>query len=420
MGRLTPALSFMHDRLKTLAEKRSRPSAQDRVLAAAYRCFDEFGPVKTTIEDIAKEADVTRRTVYKYFPNKEEILATIYRLEGQKLDAKVLRIAERGGDIAEALTDSIEVSLRTVLKTPHLRGVVASQNLTSQAAATSSALHQEHRVRWRPLLEPAMASGKLDPRLSLDEVVSWLILSEHILLLRTQGFKEPSAELRRFIRNFIVEPLLAERSRDLAPADRAQDSDQPSPLPAPMLSELEERILQAASSCFLTSGVKKTTLGDVAVAAEVSRRTLYRYFADKNDILEQLVIWHSSAVNREIRVRIGRHLPFEDIVTECLVLAVRIVSERPYLKSFSDDPAVAGRPADPSAPVYRVIRGQWASLFDAAAARGKLAAHLSVDEVVSWLYLAQSLLHTKVDAVSMDDEALRAFISRFIVKPLIA
>ena len=38
----------------------------ERIIRAAYLCFDRYGVRKTTIEDIAKTAGVSRPTVYKH------------------------------------------------------------------------------------------------------------------------------------------------------------------------------------------------------------------------------------------------------------------------------------------------------------------------------------------------------------------
>jgi len=38
---------------------------------AAEACFDKYGIAKTTMDDIAKEAGVSRPTLYRWFPTRE-------------------------------------------------------------------------------------------------------------------------------------------------------------------------------------------------------------------------------------------------------------------------------------------------------------------------------------------------------------
>jgi AcrR family transcriptional regulator len=58
------------------------PSAtRDLILNAAERLIGLLGYSKTTVEDIARAAGVGKRTVYVYFPSKEEVmLCTIDRI----------------------------------------------------------------------------------------------------------------------------------------------------------------------------------------------------------------------------------------------------------------------------------------------------------------------------------------------------
>lgn len=49
-------------------------------------------------------------------------------------------------------------------------------------------------------------------------------------------------------------------------------------------------ILDAALAAFSTYGVAKTTMADIAKAAEVSRPALYQYFDDKEDILVAVLV----------------------------------------------------------------------------------------------------------------------------------
>ena len=65
------------------------------ILAAAERLFAEKGTEKTTMDDIAKEAEYSKATLYVYFQSKEEIIGAIL-LSGMVLLSKKLRDAFRG------------------------------------------------------------------------------------------------------------------------------------------------------------------------------------------------------------------------------------------------------------------------------------------------------------------------------------
>ena len=47
----------------------------DGVIAAARRLFARYGPSKTSVEEIAREAGYSKATVYNYFSGKESVIA---------------------------------------------------------------------------------------------------------------------------------------------------------------------------------------------------------------------------------------------------------------------------------------------------------------------------------------------------------
>lgn len=52
--------------------------------------------------------------------------------------------------------------------------------------------------------------------------------------------------------------------------------------------DLADRILEAAGRLLLSVGARKLSLSDVATVAGVSRPTIYRYFASKEDLIDAL------------------------------------------------------------------------------------------------------------------------------------
>lgn len=86
------------------AQRRAREKALRRkaILAAAKEVFFEQGVSQATVDDVAARAEVSKGTIYLYFPSKESLLAHLL-LEGLTLLLRDLRRAcqRRAGAPAE-------------------------------------------------------------------------------------------------------------------------------------------------------------------------------------------------------------------------------------------------------------------------------------------------------------------------------
>jgi AcrR family transcriptional regulator len=83
------------------------PEVRERLLQATYDCVARWGLAKTTVEDAAREARVSRATVYRYFPGgRDELISAVVgwefagffrRLYEEVSDADTLEeVMERG------------------------------------------------------------------------------------------------------------------------------------------------------------------------------------------------------------------------------------------------------------------------------------------------------------------------------------
>lgn len=82
---------------------------QIEIILAARWCFLNFGFAKTSLDDIAKRAGISRTLVYKTFKNKEEIFKAVFRhwLMAHLPEAEAA--ASRSGDTCARLYDVCRV-----------------------------------------------------------------------------------------------------------------------------------------------------------------------------------------------------------------------------------------------------------------------------------------------------------------------
>ncbi len=100
--------------------------------------------------------------------------------------------------------------------------------------------------------------------------------------------------------------------------------------------ETKRTILEAAAALFAEQGYEQTTTHQVAKAAHVSVGALYRYFADKQAIVEELYLQEVSALRtrllREFSVVELVGQDFQQLVRKTMALTFKVYASRPGLR----------------------------------------------------------------------------------------
>jgi AcrR family transcriptional regulator len=85
----------------------SAPS-RERLLEAAYACVARFGLAKTTMEDVAREAGLSRATVYRYFPaGKDQLVRETVAWEAGRFFDRLTRAVAHQTDLADLVTEAL-------------------------------------------------------------------------------------------------------------------------------------------------------------------------------------------------------------------------------------------------------------------------------------------------------------------------
>jgi AcrR family transcriptional regulator len=121
-------------------QQRRHAQTRDDIVAAALTLFDEHGFGQVTMEDIARAAGVSRRTVYRRFPTKDHIVVEVPNRWLAAWDAAVATLPEAPPvEVAEAAALAVARHIdahRSEVLTAYA-ALVESPNLTSAATAAN-------------------------------------------------------------------------------------------------------------------------------------------------------------------------------------------------------------------------------------------------------------------------------------------
>lgn len=105
--------------------------AENGILAAAVGVFRRCGYAATRVEDVLQAAKIARRTFYRYFSSKEDVLASIYELTTTEIIRAMERAATESGDPARGLHVGIDTYLDFHLEHGPLLRVLVEQSILS-------------------------------------------------------------------------------------------------------------------------------------------------------------------------------------------------------------------------------------------------------------------------------------------------
>jgi AcrR family transcriptional regulator len=183
-------------------------AAQTHFLDAAEACFERYGVGKTTMEDIARMAGVSRPTVYRHFADRESLILGVVMRRARSLISKVQAFIRRQDTFEDQLVEGLAFLVQTGRKDPFVRLLVNPQHLdTAQRMLSADAIVDLTLEMWEPILASAAERGELNPALDFRAIAHWLSHVELILVGRFD-LATDDAEVRAMLRTFLAPAFL--------------------------------------------------------------------------------------------------------------------------------------------------------------------------------------------------------------------
>jgi AcrR family transcriptional regulator len=155
---------------------KSKP-VRERLLDAAEGCLEQFGPQKTSMEDVARAGGMSRATVYRYFENRDALLLGVASRQAASLATEAVAFLAQFNTISDWLVEGCLFTLREIPKRPVFASLVTS--LDSSAASKlllgSSGMIQIGVQVLRPMFANAKQQDLLRDDIDIDMLIEWLL-----------------------------------------------------------------------------------------------------------------------------------------------------------------------------------------------------------------------------------------------------
>lgn len=182
-------------------------------------------------------------------------------------------------------------------------------------------------------------------------------------------------------------------------------------------TDTRELIIESAMACFGRHGLDKTTVVDIAKAADVSRSTVYEYFRDKAAIVEACAEHSSQRFYREMARAMGGGQSLEDKLT---LAAVFVTRARRFVEPemYFDADEVSLLLTKNAAVLLRECGEFLAPYLTAAKLTGEVRKDLDVPAAGEWFArMLFSLFSTPSATLDMDHDTVVAdFVRSHVVR----
>lgn len=185
---------------------------------------------------------------------------------------------------------------------------------------------------------------------------------------------------------------------------------QNSPIAWGSAKESKQIIIEATVRCFEQYGPHRTSMDDIAEAAGISRKTLYRVFDDRPQLIQAVLQQRWAKIAKETQDRIADAASFESALMEGSITAVSLARN----DKLTND--IIHKATDHTLEQF-LIRGNertqeamqdiWLTAIDKGRDKGVVKQHLSDDRIIEIITGMHALLLMRDDSPEQQREFLK-------------
>ncbi len=164
---------------------------QAAILNSAFQAFAAYGFRKTSMDDIAKGAGMSRPAVYLHYKNKQDIVRKLTELHYSDKISAVARALQGAGTIPEVVDKAIQAQtdgMATILASPHgVEMLDATKSMSDDIVEQGEAELTRLYAEW---LTQEHAAGRVGLPNGPDEMAKTITATLKGIKLTTSGARE--------------------------------------------------------------------------------------------------------------------------------------------------------------------------------------------------------------------------------------
>jgi AcrR family transcriptional regulator len=180
-------------------------------------------------------------------------------------------------------------------------------------------------------------------------------------------------------------------------------------------------ILNAAVACFDEYGIDATRMDDIAREAGLQRPNLYRYFANKDAIIVEVILRDIRDVSIRLRESLKFRGPARKVLLSALKLMLVALQENPFAQLLHRPEhiqTIVHLAATSDTVFESAVQSFWAAIFEYAQRRGELREDIDPRASIRWVVFVTLFCFLYPEALGSADD-LSFYLETFVVDAML-
>ncbi|MBL7999626.1 MAG: TetR/AcrR family transcriptional regulator [Candidatus Kapabacteria bacterium] len=273
------------------------PHTRDRILATAEQHFTTELYSTVSTDALAQELGISKKTLYKHFRSKEEILREVLQRISERISNALQSIfCDEGCPFIQKVSSYLNY-MTEVHRNMTPRSILL--DVQKNAPHAWSVLAEHNMMRMKEIEEFLMLGineGKIHASIQLDIVtLIYMRTIMHIMDARSLNQTSiPTSEQYSIFTELFYSGILSDKARAVQVSELAKlemrkqmllRQQSAATAPADDDSRNRLRIIHTSMGLFFQFGFSRVSMDEIAQNLGMSKKTLYKHYESKSDIL---------------------------------------------------------------------------------------------------------------------------------------
>ena len=185
----------------------SAKESKQIIIDAAVKCFEQYGPQRTSMDDIAEAAGISRKTLYRVFDDRPKLIQSILEQRFVKVAKKIQNRIAKAKTFEEALLEGCVVAVSAAQKDKLTHEIVhkaTDHTLEQFLLRGNERVDKANQDIWFTAIAEGRQQGEVKPNLTDDRIIEIIKSINALLLMRDDS----PAKQRAFLKDVLLPAIM--------------------------------------------------------------------------------------------------------------------------------------------------------------------------------------------------------------------